>query len=51
MDYAAGEGDEERVRDEEAVSAGLVFGFHARCSEHFEPELLLGLGFGEVASA
>ena len=38
------------MSDEEAVPAGLVFGLHTRCTEHFEPELLLGFGLGQVAS-
>lgn len=51
MYYAAGERNEERVSNEEAVPARLVFGLHARCTEHFEPELLLGFGLGQVASS
>ena len=51
VDYAASEGDQEGVSDEEAVSAGLVVGLHARCSQHFAPELLLGFGLGLVLSA
>ena len=50
MYHAAGERNEERVSNEEAVPAGLVFGLHARCAEHFEPELLLGFGLCQVAS-
>jgi len=50
VDYAARKGDEEGVGDEQSVPAGLVLGLHAGCSQHFEPELLLGFGLGQVAS-
>ena len=51
VNHAASQRNEKRVSDEETVPAGLVLGLHTRCTEHFEPELFLGFGLGQVASS